>query len=306
MADSLTLFFIVEAPRYQYMACYLAASIRNMLPAEVELVGYCPEHKMDALDPAVVETLRRMRCDVRPMKTEGRFDPEYPHGNKLLACLEKRDTAFSGFVDSDVLMIRPNDISNLVKDGHVSCSVAASMYWAPQKIWKTIYGTFDMKVPEERVMLMRDKRRPKIPYFSSGFVLFPEQHRSAEGLSFPETWMDTAQRLDQVDSLEKKRPYLDQMTLPVAIRRAGLAWNELPEEQHFILGGSLRGKPFPAERKIYTVHYRKWEVLDENDLAGQGYNGLKTQVGTRRVNGIWGQVPPDGIEPVAPPPEKKT
>lgn len=39
MAPSLTLFFIVEPPRYQHLACYLAASIREHLPPEIELVG---------------------------------------------------------------------------------------------------------------------------------------------------------------------------------------------------------------------------------------------------------------------------
>lgn len=111
--------------------------------------------------------------------------------------------------------------------------------------------------------------------------------------------MDTAQKLDQVIEIEKKRPYLDQMTLPVAIRRSGLKWNELPEEQHFILGGSLRGKPFPTDRKIYTVHYRKWEVLTENGLSAQGYDGLKQQIGSRRVRGVWDQRLPKGIEPAS-------
>jgi hypothetical protein len=297
-SPSLTLFFIVEAPSYQYMACYLAASIRNHLPADVELVGYCPEETMGDIDPAAIETLRRMRCEVRPMKTQGRFLPPYPHGNKILACLEPRDTDFSGFVDSDVLFIRDNTLANIVKDGCVSASVAASMYWAPQKIWGSIYGAFDMDVPEERVMLMRDRRRPRIPYYSSGFVTFPEQHRTADGQSFPEVWMDTAQKIDAIVGLENKRPYLDQMSLPVAIRRAGLSWNELPEEQHYILGGILRGKPFPTDRDIYTVHYRKWELLTENGLAPQGYGGLQKQVATRRVSGIFDRPLPAGIPEV--------
>ncbi len=128
---SLTLFFIVEPPTYQYMACYLAASIRQNMPQDVTLIGYCPEHRMSEVSPNVVETLRRMRCEVRPMETEGKFDPPYPHGNKIIACLQPRDTAYSGFMDSDILMIRPNSIDTLVKPGHVSASVAASMYCSP-------------------------------------------------------------------------------------------------------------------------------------------------------------------------------
>lgn len=295
---TLTLFFIVEPPRYQYMACYLAASIRRHMPAEVELVGYCPAHRMDEVDKAAAETLRRMRCELRPLETQGRFDPAYPHGNKILACLEPRETDYSGFMDSDILMIRDNQIRNLAKKGHVSASVAASMYWAPQTVWDTIYGAFDMEVPEDRVMLMRDQRKPMIPYYSSGFVVFPELYRTKAGQSFPEVWMDTAQLIDAIPDLDNKRPYLDQMSLPIAIRRAGLKWKELPEEQHFILGGTLRGEPFPEDRKIYTVHYRKWEVLTENGLSEHGYKGLKDQVGTRRVSWIFKQELPSGIPPM--------
>lgn len=302
MAPTLTLFFIVEPPSYQHMACYLAASIRQHLPGDVRLVGYCPAQGMDALDPNAVEALRRMRCDVRPMETEGRFDPAYPHGNKILACLQERDTDFSGFVDSDVLMIRDNRIDALVRDGHVSCSAAASIHWAPDDLWEVIYGAFGMEVPEDRIRLMRDRRRPMVPYYSSGFVLFPEGPTAPGGRSFPEIWMDTAQKIDRIDGLDNTRPYLDQMSLPVAIRRAGLGWHELPEEQHFILGGKLRGKPFPKTREIFTVHYRKWEVLDEADLATHGYEALQKAVGVKRLRRIHDAPLPDGIAPADPPP----
>lgn len=295
MTKTLTLFFIVEPPSYQYLACYLAASIRTHLPADVTLIGYCPAHRMDGVDPAAIETLRRMRCEVRTFDITDRFDPPYPHGNKLLACLEPRDTEFSGFMDSDILLIRDNEIENLVRPDHVSASAAASMVWAPKDIWDTIYGAFDMPVPEERIRLMRDRRRPMVPYYSSGFVIFPETFRTESGQSFPEVWKETADRIDAIETLEKKRPYLDQMSLPLAIRRAGLSWNELPEEQHYILGGKLRGKPFPTDREIYTVHYRKWDIVKENGLSRQARVAMEKQVGTRRVSNIWRHEPPEGI-----------
>ncbi|MEM9717305.1 MAG: hypothetical protein AAF826_12390 [Pseudomonadota bacterium] len=286
MSVSLSLFFIVEPPQYQYMACYLAASLRNHLPQEVELIGYCPEQKYKDLPAHVIETLRRMRVDIRTFKTDGRFDPAYPHGNKILASLERRSTTYSGFMDSDILMIRDTDPADLIKRGHVSASVAASMYWAKQTIWTDLYGVFDMDVPTERVTLMRDKRFPRIPYFSSGFVIFPER-KTASFDRFPDVWFDTAKQIDAKASVENKRPYLDQMSLPIAIKRSGLEWHELPEEHHYILGGSLRGKPFPTDRQIHTVHYRKWDVLAEAGLSAQGYKGLKKQVGTRRVSNIF-------------------
>lgn len=284
MARSLTLFFIVEPPAYQYMACYLAASIRKHMPADVQLVGYCPQHRLSEIDPDAIETLRRMGCEVRGFGAEAKFDPAYPHGNKILAAQEPRDTAYSGFMDSDILLIRDNTPDVLIREGHVSASVAASMQWGAQSVWDEIYAACDMPLPQERIRLMRDKRQAVLPYFSSGFVVFPEGP-GANGARFADVWMETAQRIDTL-SLPARRPYLDQMSLPLAIRRAGLEWHELPEEQHYILGGTLRGKPLPEDMAIHTVHYRKWEVLAEAGLAGHGYHALREMAGARRVSWV--------------------
>ncbi|NPD15202.1 hypothetical protein HOY34_08315 [Xinfangfangia sp. D13-10-4-6] len=285
----LTFYFIVEPPSYELMACFLAASLREQFGDTVALVGYCPAPKFDLVQQPIREILRRLNCDLRSFEVEGRFDPPYPHGNKLLATLEKRDTAFSCFVDSDVLFIRPNLVENVTKPGHVSLSKAASMVWTGQEIWDDIYRICDMEKPVERFRLMKQERGEKVmPYFSSGLFSFPEQHRNAAGLTFPEVWMEVAQMLDAAPELPKKRPYLDQMSMPLAIRRAGLDWNILPDEQHFILGGRSRGQPLPAGREIFTVHYRQWEVLKEVGLTRKAKNLLERHAGVRRIAQVGG------------------
>lgn len=284
MTARLTVFFIVEPPEYELMACYLAASLREQFGQTVALVGYCPAPKLDTVSKEVRVVLDRLSCDLRGFEVEGRFDPPYPHGNKLLATLEPRDTEFSCFMDSDVLCIRPNCVDAITRPGHVSLSKAASMNWAPQSIWDDIYATCDMPLPAERFHLMRQKRgNTKVPYFSSGLFSFPEGHRTADGRSFPQVWMDIAQKLDANPALPKKRPYLDQMSMPLAIKAAGLEWNILPEEQHYILGGNARGEPLPEGVEIYTVHYRQWQVLKEVNLVRQAKNMLQTHAGVRRL-----------------------
>ncbi|MEE9428192.1 MAG: hypothetical protein V3V25_08605 [Paracoccaceae bacterium] len=279
----LTLFFIVEPPLYQKLACYLAASIKEQFDEPINLIGYCPTHKVDELDPKAVGVLEKLGVEIRSFDVDGVFDPPYPHGNKLLACLEKRDTPHSGFVDSDVLFIRKNKIENILSPGKVSLTPAASIYWAPRKLWPTIYSEFGMEVPSERIYLTRQNGRPKVPYFSSGFFTFPEEPLKGVEKRFPEIWMDVGQTVDAIAELEDKRPYLDQMSLPVAIEKAGLEYNLMPEEQHWILGGSMRRKPFPTDRKIYTVHYRKWNILAENGLSGLGKEILFKQAGVKKV-----------------------
>jgi hypothetical protein len=277
----LTFIYIAEGPSYQFMAAYLLASLREQFPKDVRAIGYCPEQSFDQIHPGVLKAHELMGAEIRPMRTEGMWDTPYGHGNKILAALQPRDSEYSAFVDSDVLFLKPNTPDELISPGKVSCSMAASMLWAPQTIWDQIYGVFDMPVPEERLKLMRDRRRAVVPYFSSGLVVFPEN--PIGGKRFADVWYDTARQIDRVEEIPKRRPYLDQMSLPLAIQRAGLEVNILPEEQHFILGGVLRGKPLPKDRDIRTIHYRASKILNEVGMVPYARKMLKRHTGTRYV-----------------------
>lgn len=285
MTPRLTCFFIVEPPDYQVMACYLAASLREQFGQTVALVGYCPAHRIGEVHPEVIRLLGLMGCEVRPFQTEGRFDPPYPHGNKILATLERRETEFSCFMDSDILCLRPNDPANITAPGKVSLTPAAWMGWGDQDMWGRIYDIVGLPLPEARIKLMKQKKgEGKVPYFSSGLFSFPEAHRTADGKSFPEVWYEVARSVDADPDIPQKRPYLDQMTLPLAIQKAGLAWNILPDTQHFILGGRSRGKPLPEDREIFTVHYRKWPVLKEAGFSGLAKRLLEKHAGLKKLD----------------------
>ena len=119
-------------------------------------------------------------------------------------------------------------------------------------------------------------------------MVFPEDGGS--GGRFPDVWYDTARTLDRVETLENRRPYLDQMTLPLAITRAGLLWNQLPEEQHYILGGKLRGKGLPDDMDVFTVHYRNEWVLRELGLNKIGQKLLADRIGVRYVRRLTPEV----------------
>ncbi|WP_108482422.1 hypothetical protein [Oceaniglobus ichthyenteri] len=279
MTPRLTFTYIVEPPEYQIFACTLLASIRTQFGDSVAAIGYCPEHRMDELHPAVFKAHGMMGGEIRPMKTQGMWDTDYPHGNKIIAAMQPRDTDYSAFVDSDVLFLRPNTPDTLIAPGQVSCSVAASMTWAGQEIWRPIYDAFDMPIPQQRIEYMRRPVGPVIPYFSSGLVVFPDTGPRR----FADIWYETARRIDRIETLEHRRPYLDQMSLPVAIQRADLGWNILSEEHHFIMGGKLRGEPLPEDREIYTVHYRHNGVLKESGLLGMARKMLQDRTGVPYV-----------------------
>lgn len=273
--SSVTMFYIVEPERYQFMACHLLASIRTFLPAEVKAIGYCPEHRMHEVHPAVLRAHELMGAEVRSMKTEGMWREPYPHGNKIIAALQPRETDFSVFLDSDILFINPTAPETFVSADHVSCALATSLNWADQGIWDPIYRSFGIEVPEERVKLSRSKRM-SLPYFNAGYIGFPQAE-------FPKIWYETARVIDGLESVPRKRPYLDQLSLPLAMRRANLGWHELTNEQHYILGGKLRGLPLPTDVTINAVHYRYQEFLEGVGLLPMARKMLKTHTGKSHV-----------------------
>lgn len=108
--------------------------------------------------------------------------------------------------------------------------------------------------------MRRRKKHTYLPYFNAGMIGFPE--RSFQGKRFAEIWYETALIIDEIEGLHKRRPYLDQMSLPPTIQKAGLTWRRLEEVDQYILGGRIRGKPLP-DLPIKAIHYRHPQFLQE-------------------------------------------
>lgn len=284
---SLTLYFIIQPPDYLYMACHLAASIRTHLPPEVEVVGYCPADMFDDMAKEPREVLRRLRCRVERLETADIFDPAYPHGNKLIAALAPKTTDFSAFLDSDMAFLRGCSVDELVSQGQVGMVPATSMRWAEQAIWEDIYGIFDMEVPAERIRLTRDKRFDAVPYFNAGLFVVDETYRTSDGKRFAEVLMETAQTIDRQTEIPHKRPYLDQMSLPVATLRAGMTWNILHQRYNYSIGGILRGKTLPRDADVTLLHYRNRDVLGDAGRKKDLDKMLNQQIGSRLVRWVF-------------------
>ncbi len=282
MNKSLTLYFVVE-DHLQGLGVYLAATIREYLDPATKIIGYCSAHKYDDLHPGLLTAFDRMGCEVRTFDAIDKWREPYPHGNKILASLEPRDTDYSGFMDTDILFIGENDLQPFLKPDKVSVVPATSMGWADQAIWTDVYGACDMPVPDDRMAMLRRKKPKVLPYFNAGVIYYPQQHRNAAGMNFPEVWRETATRVDAVDAVPRRRPYLDQLTLPVAIRRAGLDWNVMPEGQNFCLGGRMKYRPLPEHADVRALHYRYWAFavyLNHHRTARQA---LWKQAGAGRI-----------------------
>jgi len=79
---------------------------------------------------------------------------------------------------------------------------------------------FGLEIPDWRVRLIKGRRRVVLPYFNAGVVGFVEKGNPA-GMRFPDVWFDTATKIDANPLIGGKRPWLDQISLPVAAARMG-------------------------------------------------------------------------------------
>jgi hypothetical protein len=87
--------------------------------------------------------------------------------------------------------------------------------------WDRAYAHFGLPYPTERVRLLRGRKKQFVPYFNAGFVAFPDRPEAEGQPRFADRWVETALDLDHNCRIGGKRPWLDQISLPLTLARFG-------------------------------------------------------------------------------------
>ena len=111
-------------------------------------------------------------------------------------------------------------------------------------------------MPADRIQLSRNRTTLFVPYFNVGMVLFPEAPLP-HGRSFAEAWYDTAMEIDHDVRVANKRPWLDQIALPVTLKRYGLDY--LLSDEAFNYSASYRIMQ-PGEQPV-LLHFHRFGHL---------------------------------------------
>lgn len=281
---SVSIFYIVEPPRYASMSALLLVTLRKYVKEDVKVIGYCPQDQLAEIPQSIRDIHAQLGAEIRGFRTADRWETPYPHGNKLLAALDDRGTEFSLFLDSDIVFVQPVSIYDYVGRDVVCASAATTIGWGGDEEWARIYGHLDMPIPETRINLSRRRKRfTFMPYFNAGMIGFPE--RLADGRRFAELWYDIARKVDTIPDLDARRPYLDQIALPAAIQASGLSWRSIDEDRQYILGGRIRGKPLPRTT-IAAIHYRYPEFLSEIGESAASVALLQNLIGDADIRDL--------------------
>ncbi len=263
----LCFYFVIDGPRLELQSLLLAATLRRHHP-RAALIGYVSAATEAALAPHSRALHAATGLALRPLPPPGAlWAKPYPHGNKLLAAAEPRAAAVSVFLDTDMVCVTPLDPADLPAPGEVCLVPEGVASWgAKGDRWARAYAFMGLLMPTDRVRLIRHNRE-FLPYFNAGFVAFREDDRVG-GKTFGALWRDTASRFDHKAKVAGKRPWLDQITLPLTIARHGFRYRVIGAENNLTISNrdpvpGLRPKILHYHRGRHLIRWPHWpEVLE--------------------------------------------
>ena len=263
MADptSLGLFYVADGVRLEKQSWLLAASLKAAHAGDdrIRQFAYVSAAYRPEMHDRTHAMFEACGVELRTLDEPPKWNKPYPHGNKIVAACDDRGTSHSIFLDTDMACTRSlAEFMDLAPDT-VSAAPEGRPTWGGKNArWTRAYAHFDMAVPSERVRLLRGKKMEYVPYYNAGFVAFPEAQHPKDGRRFAEHWLDTALDFDRNCKIANKRPWLDQISLPLAIKRFGYKTRVLDEMHNYSL--SHRGD-YSKTPDAVILHYHRMQFL---------------------------------------------
>lgn len=263
---SLSFVFVIDGPALELQGLLLVPRLRAMNTGD-RIIAYRPRGAAD-LSSVTEAVFAASGVETHALRSEGSdiWAKPYPHGNKILACAEPREEACTVFLDTDMVAARSFGDAGLPGSGEVAVVPEGVPSWGREgDRWERAYAHFGLPMPDERVRLTRRKRRAFLPYFNAGLVAF----RSRDG--FAEAWLETAREIDHGLRVGGKRPWLDQIALPIALRRAGLSYKMLNAVWNF----SISDRAHEPDADPVMVHYHRFGFLADWPQGGAAWDALR-------------------------------
>ncbi|MBT0585055.1 sulfotransferase family protein [Alteromonas oceanisediminis] len=226
MANQLCIVFVCQAGELELKGLLLAASIRRYSRLKnIDLVAAVPDPvTWGHLADETSEMLNSL--SVRQVTIDCPFGRDYPIGNKISAIGVETQAPVTVFMDSDILCLGPLSEFDLLTSNLKAKPADLNTYTGGYNQWQQAYRLINADVPSLRV-LSTVSNEVMVPYFNAGLIAV------RNGKSFARAWLAAAIQIDQCDIIQYKRPWLDQIALPVAATSLGYSFEILTEEFNF-------------------------------------------------------------------------
>ncbi|CAM4116769.1 hypothetical protein [Palleronia rufa] len=263
-----TAIFVADGAAMQAQGLLLAHSLRRHGGAGLAVIAYVPEGA-EPPDAAMRAGYAAVGARLEPLETPAIWKKPFPHGNKIHACCAARDRPATLFLDTDTVLIRALDTAAIAPGARIAAVPEGKPTWGKDNDrWDRVYAHFGLPLPSDRVRLVRGRRRTFLPYFNAGFIAFAEDGAFARG------WRDTAWEIDHKVSVAQKRPWLDQVALPVSCARAGRRIGVLDERYNYSISDRAPGNEAPV-----LLHYHRMSYCAAWPAWSGAYAALRSDLG---------------------------
>ncbi|QOV89227.1 sulfotransferase [Humisphaera borealis] len=241
--------FVCQAGVLENKALLLAASLKRFLRCEHELIAAVPSPaaRWGTLAADTTALLHDLGCRIEPITNLVADD--YPIGNKISCMLLKTTMDRLVFIDSDILLTGPFD-GDPAFDFPVAAKAVDLANLTEYRQWRRAYAAMKLKLPDDRVASTVYGQLVH-PYFNAGLI-------AADPTSgFGDAWLESCRRIDAKWGVRLKRPHLDQIALPVAIKKLKLPYACLDERYNY----PVHIKAIDYARPPLFAHYHSPPVL---------------------------------------------
>ena len=216
--------FVCQAGDLEIKAMLLAASLNRFVSCPYEMVVALPQPESRCGVPAAptLRMLQDLGAKLAPVWNQ--VDPEYPIANKISAMAIATHGRRRIFLDTDIMCMLPFTGDTRLEAPFGAVPADRRTWGAGPGDWDRVYGLFGLTTPPVRVRTARTREETP-PYYNAGFIMA----ESSVADSLAHTWLECAQVIDRTPHVPNKRPWLDQIALPVAVTRLGLGHRFLDE-----------------------------------------------------------------------------
>lgn len=223
---SFSFVFVCQAGRLEVDSVLLALSLRHFVTADYEMIAAVPTPGAIWGTPrrGVLEQLDRI--GVRIVEIENRIDVDYPTGNKVGCLSLPTDKRTRVFLDSDVLCLAPFDGGHGFEQQFAAKPADLATRGLDDRAWRAAYAVRGLEPPTTR-MRTTVSGESIHPYFNAGVVSITGRD------DFGAVWESVCRAVDAEPLVQPKRPWLDQIALPIAVHELGLETVLLTEQHNY-------------------------------------------------------------------------
>lgn len=249
--------FVCQSGELEIKSMLLAASLRHYLRGDYECVAAIPQpvSRWGTLSEPTLTLMQILK--IRSVSITNRIDADYPIGNKVSGLSIDTPAEKIIFLDSDILCLRQFSPETTFTAPFNAKPADLATFTSANALWQPIYDLFKLPLPNRRV-ISSVSGELMLPYFNAGVIAIQN------GLDFGLRWEECCKIIDAETSITNKRPWLDQIALPIAVAQLNLTYQCLDERFNY----PAHLKPLPNSFP-FLCHYHWPSVIRREPRLNQ-------------------------------------